>query len=181
MKKQKEKKAPLKQRNPYKYYRNQYWGLKLGKWLSVITPFITIFAVKYKDYFVYVANGEQYKLSLGCILALFVLGITMWNESKKDGNGNKQTTPIHTTIGWGVCFALAFLLNSIIQDLTMILGCAFAGQLVSLGFEFGAENRHYYMEQYKQYQIEENAKLSQQQLANRQALGQLTGKHPPIN
>lgn len=146
----KEKKPRLKEREPYKYYRNGYIGLKSAKYLSIISPFVAIFIAKFDEYF-YVVDG--YKMSIGCMLAMFVGGLAIWRETKKKQDGSTGDTPISNVLGWGVAFALAFLFHAILNDLVLILGCAFAGQLAGLGFELGAENRAFYMREYRSQNI----------------------------
>lgn len=150
MAKERVKKPKLKERNPYAYYRNQWLGYKGAKWLSIIAPFVTIFAMNWNKYFYY-DTGSQVKMSLGCTLACFVGGIAMWKEMKKSGDG--KGNDISNVLGWAVAFALCYLFQSVLQDLTLILGCALIGQLVGLGFEFGAKNRAEYMGMYKEATI----------------------------
>ena len=157
---EKKKKAKLKERNPYAYYRNQYFGLKIGKWISVITPFIVIFSMKFNDYFI-TDTGTTVKMSIGCILALFVGGLALWNETrKKNADGEKIGSEFSGVVIWGICFALAYLFQSILADLTLILGCALVGQLVGLGFQLGADNRYVYYIESKKAKIHNQTNFS---------------------
>lgn len=138
MEEEKNKKIKLKERNPYKYYRNCEIGCKTGKWISILAPFIGIFIAKFNDYFVLITEQEQVKLSLGCILALIVGGIAMWQNLKEENS--EQVKKISSVVVWGIAFALSYLFQSILQDLTLILGCALIGQLVGKGFELGSDS-----------------------------------------
>ena len=70
-------------------------------------------------------------MSLGCILAMAVFGIAVVNETKE----NKK---INGIVGWAIAFALVWLLQSIVNDLLLIVGAGFIGQLVGAGFDVGA-------------------------------------------
>lgn len=169
----KQKKQKLKERNPYAYYRNWFFGLKTCKWLSILAPFITLFALKFNEYFIVSPDGvNQTKLSLGCVLACLVGGIAMYSETKKKADGTKASSPLSNVIGWGIAFALCYLFQSILNDLTLILGCALIGQLAGFGFELGAENRAFYMNEYKKANIQSKV-LSK---ANQQVLNNMLGK-----
>lgn len=144
----KNKKIPLKQRNPYKFYRNGYYVCNAGKWTSIVSPFLGIGIAKWDEYFMEdPTNGV--KLSIGCTLALVVLGISIYQETKKS-----ETKIISGVVGWAIAFVLCYLLESILADLTLIMGCALLGQLIGLGFEFGKRNRLKYMDEYMKAEIQ---------------------------
>lgn len=169
----KNKKQKLKERNPYAYYRNWFVGLKTCKWLSILAPFITLFAVNFNEYFIFTSDtGATTKLSLGCVLACLVGGIAMYSETKKKEDGTKGKSPLSNIVGWGIAFALCFFFQSILNDLTLIIGCGLVGQLVGFGFELGAQNRAYYMNEYKKANIQSKV-LSK---ANQEVFNQLIGK-----
>lgn len=115
----------------YKRLRTQGYSLKGAKWLSILTPYIVIGIVNFDEYFTEV-NGV--KMSIGCTLAMVVAGITIFNESKE----NKKISGL---VGWAVAFALCYLMQSILQDLVLIIGCGFVGQLIGAGFEVGSETQ----------------------------------------
>lgn len=149
------KKKEVTNESQYKKYRNQYVALKCGKYASIITPFVTLAVVKWDEYFQFsMNNGSSVKLSIGCMLAMLVGGISIYNEVKGE---NKQTSEVSSVIKWAVAFALCYFFQTILNDLTLILGCALAGQLAGLGFEIGAENRAYYKEKYRDVTITSNA------------------------
>ena len=104
----KNKKQKLKERNPYAYYRNGFIGLKACKWLSILAPFITIFAMKFNEYFIISTDsGTQTKLSLGCVLACLVGGIAMYSETRKKADGTKTSSPLSNVV-CRLCFMLFF-------------------------------------------------------------------------
>lgn len=114
----------------YKRLRGGSTACFVGKWVSILSPYLIIGIVNFEDYFTE-ANGI--KMSMGCTLAMIVAGIAIFNESKE----NKK---INGLVGWAVAFALCYLLSSILQDLVLIVGCGLAGQIVGAGFELGAKN-----------------------------------------
>lgn len=167
----KEKKPPLKERNPYAFYRNGFYALVVAKFTSIFLPFIVLFGIKFEEYFK-VSTGTTVKMSVGCILALIVGGIALFQSlNRKDEKGNKS--PITTVIGWGIGFAFVFLFSSILKDLVLIVGCGFLGQVVGLAFEFGANNRRYYMLKYREARVDSEIKTNE---ANRKAMNDLLGK-----
>lgn len=161
------KKEKLKTRNPYIYYRNWFFGFKICKYLSIFAPFIIIFILKFDEYFQISDGQTTVKLSLGCALAALVGGVAIYKEMKQSETGNQITG----VIGWAVAFALCYLLQSILADLTIILGAALIGQLAGLGFEFGAENRKYYMNKYISFKKARKGLFSD---ANKAAFSSLT-------
>ena len=67
------RKPPLKQRDPYKYYRNIHYGLYAGTWTTTFAPIVAVFGVKWNEYFDYVNNtGSSVKLTIGCVVAIFL-------------------------------------------------------------------------------------------------------------
>jgi len=121
---------------------------KVGKWTSILSPYIIIGIANFDEYFTE-ANGV--KMSLGCTLALVVGGIAIMNETK-------ESKKINGLVAWAVAFALAFFLQSILNDLVMILGFGLIGQLIGAGFELGAEKENEKAELYKKANIEAEAK-----------------------
>ena len=91
------------------------------------------------------ANGV--KMSMGCVLALIVAGIAIKNETQE----NKKISGI---VGWALAFALIYLFQSILQDLLLIVGCGFIGQLVGAGFEVGADTQLEKADLYKKANIQ---------------------------
>lgn len=112
----------------YKRLRNTGYGLKVAKWVSILSPYLVIGIVNFEEYF---TEYNGIKMSLGCILAMIVAGIAIANETKE----NKK---INGLVGWAIAFALVYLMQSILNDLLLIVGCGLLGQLVGAGFDLGA-------------------------------------------
>lgn len=115
----------------YKSFKHRKFACLLGKWLSIISPFVAIGIVNFNDYF---TEYNGIKMSIGCTLAMAVAGIAIYQNVKDD---NKKVANV---IKWGLAFGLAYFFSSILQDLVLILGCGFAGQVVGAGFDVGMEN-----------------------------------------
>jgi FtsH-binding integral membrane protein len=113
----------------YKRVRNQGYTCLAMKWVSILSPYLIIGIVNFEDYFI---ESNGIKMSIGCVLAMIVAGISIANETKD----NKK---INGIVGWAIAFALAIFFQAILQDLVLILGCGLAGQLVGAGFQLGSE------------------------------------------
>ena len=116
----------------YKHYRNQRYIATASKWVSIIAPFAIVFGCKYKEYIKILGEGEQYKLTIGCILAIIVAGIAILREFKK----SEETKPFAGVVGWGLAFALCYFFSVAMKDLTLIIGTEFAGQVAAKGFDY---------------------------------------------
>ena len=114
----------------YKRIRNSGYALMGAKWVSILSPFIAIGIANYDEYF---TEYNGVKMSIGCVLALAVMGIAIYNEAK---DKNKKVSGI---VGWAVALALAYLLQSVLNDLVLILGCGLIGQMIGAGFELGGK------------------------------------------
>lgn len=113
----------------YKRLRNNGFAFLAAKWVSILSPYLVIGIVNFNEYF---TEYNGVKMSLGCVLAMIVAGIAIANETKE----NKK---INGLVGWAIAFALVFLLQSILNDLLLIVGCGLLGQLVGAGFEIGSK------------------------------------------
>ena len=113
----------------YIKFRNIGYTCLAMKWVSILSPYLIIGIVNFEDYF---QEASGVKMSLGCVLALIVAGISVANETKE----NKKISGL---VGWAIAFALVYFFQSILQDLLLIIGCGLIGQLVGAGFELGAE------------------------------------------
>ena len=135
----------------YTRLRNQGYTCLGLKWLSILAPYITIGIVNFEDYF---TEAEGIKMSLGCVLALIVAGISIANETKE----NKKINGIVT---WAIAFAFAILFQSILNDLVLILGCGLLGQLVGAGFQVGSDIQLEKANLYKKANIQAEANRSE--------------------
>ena len=139
----KKKKEPLKTRNPYKYYRNSYWACQVGEWVSIVAPMITVFGIKWNEYFDFVNETESAtKLTIGCVLALICAVIFVYKKIKHQEKTENKTTMLSYVVGIGVAFAFSYFFKVIIDDLFLILGCEFAGSVSAYAIDFATqENR----------------------------------------
>ncbi len=116
----------------YRHYRNQSFIAKGSKWASIIAPFGIVFGCKYNEYIKILGEGERYKLTIGCILAIIVAAIAVLREFKK----SDETKPFAGVVGWGLAFALCYFFSVAMKDLTLIIGSEFAGQVAAIGFDY---------------------------------------------
>jgi len=116
----------------YRAYKKRKILAKTGKWASIITPFIVVFAIKSKEYIQILGEDEKYKLTVGCILAVILAGIAIIAEFKKV----EKLKPFLSVIRWGLAFAIVHFLRVALQDLELIIGTEFAGQVVAKGFDY---------------------------------------------
>ncbi len=114
----------------YKKLRNRGTALKVSKWAAILSPYFVIGIVNFQEYF---TEYNGVKMSLGCVLAMIVGGITIMNETKEK--------KVNGLVKWAVALALIYLLQSVVNDLLLIVGCGFLGQLVGAGLDLGAENQ----------------------------------------
>lgn len=112
----------------YKSFKHKKFACLIGKWLSVISPFIVIGIVNFNDYF---TEYNGYRLSIGCVLAMLVGGYAIYCQAR---DVDKKVASV---IKWGIAFGLVYFFSSILQDLVLIVGCGFAGQVVGAGFDIG--------------------------------------------
>lgn len=115
----------------YKRLRTQGYTCLAMKWVSILSPYLIIGIANFEDYFV---KADGVKMSLGCILAMVVAGISIANETKD----NKKISGL---AGWTIAFALIFFFQALLQDLLLIVGCGLIGQLVGAGFELGSNTQ----------------------------------------
>lgn len=163
-------KIKLKERDPYKYHRNAYWGLKAGRWVSIFSPFVGLFIAKYNDYFVAVDQNTSVRMSFGVSLLVAVAAVVAFRETKIRGeDGKLRASPVSSTIGWGIAFVLAFLFQTILKDLTLILGLAFGGQAAGLIFDLFADSQRFYMVEYRKEGIHTKARHAEEINERKQA------------
>ena len=148
--KQKKKREPLKERNPYKYYRNSYYACQGGEWACITAPFIAIFAAKWNEYFVFTeSNSEGIKVTIGCVLAAVMAAFFAYRKIRHQEKANGKVTMLSYAIGVGVAFAFSYLFKVIIDDLFLILGCEFAGASAAYVVDFATVYNKDRMKVYK--------------------------------
>lgn len=137
MAQKKTKKEPLKKRDPFKYYRNAYWGLQTAEWACIGAPIIAVFGAKWNEYFDFTNNqGESIRLTIGCVIALICAAIFVYKKARHQEKVEKKVTMLTYVLGVGAAFAIAFFFKAIIDDLVLILGCELAGAAAAYGIDF---------------------------------------------
>lgn len=102
--------------------------LFFSEFLSVITPFVIIGAVNYNDYFV---EYDGTRMSIACMLAIALMGISVWLVSKK-----KFTNSFITLIvGWYAVAFIFFLMGKIVNDIAVIMFIGGSGILGAYGLD----------------------------------------------
>lgn len=102
--------------------------LFFSEFLSVITPFVVIGAVNYNDYFV---ECDGTRMSIACMLALALMGISIWLVSKK-----KFTNSFITLIvGWYAVAFIFFLMGKIVNDIAVIMFIGGSGIIGAYGLD----------------------------------------------
>lgn len=141
----------------YKHYRTQSYIAKGGKWASIIAPFGIIFGVKIGEY-VEILGDQTYKLTIGAILCIFVAVIAIYKEFKQD----KKKQPLLGIVGWGVAFAIIYLLEVMTKDLLLIVGAEFAGQCVAKAFELYGTHAENEASEYKELAREQGTLIKKE-------------------
>ena len=113
----------------FRKFRKAGYTCLAMKWVSILSPYLIIGADNFEDYF---QEASGFKMSVGCILAVTVAGITIANEAKE----NKKISGL---AGWIIAFALVVCFQSILQDLVLIVGCGLVGQIAGACFKLGSE------------------------------------------
>lgn len=163
MAEEKKKKAPLKQRDPLRFYKNGRTACKAGTVVSLATPLVTLFGVKFDEY-VKVTSAEDggtlatFKLTLGGLICVIMAVVITYKYIRHDEKQKKQVTMASFVAGLGVAFALCWCFNAILNDLTEILGYELIGAVSAYGFDLGAQNRQKYIDIYMEQSVRETAK-----------------------
>lgn len=165
MKKEREKRPPLKERNPYKYYRNAYYAFQTGEWACIVAPVVAVFGAKWEEYFTFI-DGDYtgVKMTLGCILSLVLAAIFAYKKLRHQEKVEGKVTMTSYVVGVGVAFVLSYLFKTVIDDLFLIMGCEFAGAVAAYGVDFGTRNAKSKMETYRKAIEELDAKDAAQRL-----------------
>lgn len=127
----KQKKPLTATQKMHKYRAIQYVSIG-GEYISVLTPYIILGAINFQDWFV---SEDGWKIGLGASMALALGGIAVWLITKKKENKEITNGWITLVIAW---FAVAFifvLLQSIIDQIAVIMLYGGLGLLGALGLE----------------------------------------------
>lgn len=134
---EKTKKESLKKTNPKKYYSRVNAAFVFGEYAALLAPLGIVFGVKWNEYFS-VTDGNNVRMSIGCVLSLIVAVVMVYKEIKHTEKVEKQATKLSLVAGLAVAFTLSFLMQVILTDLTLILGVELAGACASYALEFGS-------------------------------------------
>lgn len=149
---EKAKKAPLKERDPKKFYSRVKGWCKAGTITSLAAPLVAVFGAKWNEYVqISYSDGTQgaIKLSVGALCSLIMAAIITYKYVRHDEKAKKQVTMASWVVGLGLAFAICWAFQAILNDLTLILGCEFAGSVAAYGFDLGAQYANGRLEPYK--------------------------------
>lgn len=149
------KRIPFAERtNGEKYisYRRRRNASIAGKWGCVIAPFGIVFGAKFNDYVKILDTFETVKLTIGCVLAIVVAAIAVFNEVRT----SKETKHLAPAVGWGLALAFIWLFQIIINDLLLIVGSEFAGQCAAAGLKYYGTYAGNEAEEYKKLARQDN-------------------------
>lgn len=138
-------KTSLKERNPMKFYRNAYYASQISEWLCVIAPIVSIFGIKWNEYFV--VNNDKYKMTIGCVLAIVMGVVFAYRKLKYQEKQEKKSNMYGYALWVGVVCGFSFLFKSIIDDLFIISITEFIGAVgaVSIDTAFTQNNLKKYV------------------------------------
>ena len=149
------RKPPLKQRDPYKYYRNIHYGLYAGTWVTTFAPIVAVFGAKWNEYFDYVNNtGSSVKLTIGCVVAIFLAIIFAVKKATVEEKTRKEYSMIHYVAFIAIIWALLFFFKAIIDDMFLITSVEFAGAVSAYGLSIADNKIKDKMKLYKEAQDE---------------------------
>lgn len=129
----------------YSTYKKRGILATAGKWTSIIGPVAVLFGVKFNEYFSIVDGQEKIKLTIGSVLALIVAGFAVLQDFKR----TESTKHLASVAGWGIALLLSWLLEVVLQDLTLILAFEFGGQCAAAGLNKYAEYCRKEADEYK--------------------------------
>ena len=131
----------LKPQEKYEIYTTRKKLFKIGKYVSIALPYIVILIAKFNDYF----QTDGIKVGLGCIICLGLFVISMLSEVGKD-----MQKKLNGIIVMGILFAISWCFQSILTDITMILGYGLIGMVVGKFLDVFAENNDEFIQLYKE-------------------------------
>lgn len=132
----KEKKQLTVKQKQKRYRTFQYLTFG-GEFLSILTPFITMGAINYEQWF---TTEEGWKVGLGGALALALMGLAVFLVAKNKEDDKKTSGYITLIVGW---FAVAFifmLLASIMEQISTIMLFGGLGLLGAFGLDLSSKS-----------------------------------------
>ena len=150
MRAKREKREPLKKRDPYKYHRNAYYACQTSEWACIVAPVIAVFGAKWNEYFVfYDENHTGVKMTIGCVLSLVLAAVFVYKKLRHQEKVENKPTMTSYVVAVGVAFVFSYLFKAVIDDLFLILGCEFAGAVSAYGIDFATRSERNKMVTYK--------------------------------
>ena len=132
-------KKPLTAKQEQNKYKALQYGSYGGMFLSIVTPFITMAIVNYKDWFVY--SEEGWKIGLGGGLGLALMGMAVFLVTKNKEKENKTTDGfIALIVGWFAAAFIFYLLSAILNEIFIIM--LFGGIGLCGAFGFNIFSKH---------------------------------------
>ena len=95
-------------------------GLYAGYFLTAIAPVLSVVVIKWKDYVS--TPSRAVSLASGGIIALALLLMQI---------AGKTTRNVHRIVKFGVLTLACWSLNALIDELCLLVSCAFGGELLS--------------------------------------------------
>lgn len=161
----------------YRHYRKQYYLLMAGKWACIAVPLVVILGVRWNVYFPPQDYTAMVKASTGVSLLGVVGGVAAYNEARRKNPKTGESSPWAGPIGWGLVALIIYLLGTILNDLAMICGAEFAGQVGACACRMGMTNRAKYMEDYRKANI--SSKVFHQDDRKKEGKEEDEGNHEP--
>lgn len=141
-------KKPLTAKQQQNRYKMLQYGSYGGMFISIITPFITMAIVNYKDWFVY--SEEGWKIGLGGGLGLALMGIAVFLVTKNKEKEVKNTDGfIALIVGWFAAAFIFYLLSAILNEIFVIMLFGGIGLCGAFGFNIFANHEKKKAEQIK--------------------------------
>lgn len=157
----KAKKQPLKERDPEKYFSRVRGWCKAGTIASLAAPIVAVFGAKWNEYIqVTYSDGAQgaVKLSVGAICSLIVAAIITYKYVRHNEKAKHEVSMASWVVGLGLAFAICWAFQAILNDLTLILGCEFAGSVAAYGFDLGAQHANNRLKPYEDEKMRAQAR-----------------------
>lgn len=128
-----------KKQKTTKQLKNKYNAIEkityFCEYLSMAAPFVTIGIVNYDRYFVEYEGGT--KMSISMVMALAVLGLTIWSTTKE----KFKNTMLSLIIKMAILSFICFMMGQLITDLATILMFGVVGLIGSQGLD--VLSKHY--------------------------------------
>lgn len=128
-------------------YRVLQYTTFFSEFLAIFTPFIVMGCVNAQEWFY---NEEGWKVGLGGILALALMGIAVFLVTKKKEDDKITGGYITLIVGW---FAVAFifmLLADIMSQITTIMMFGGLGLLTAFGLDIASKDFKLKADKYKE-------------------------------